>query len=171
MITLKQITILDKNMPECNALSVTKEQDNFVAPNIISLAQAYDTEKAFAAGDDEKRAKAYAIYEDDTMAGFIMYGYFPPEPDETEETAYSTTEYVYYVWRLLIDVKYQRKGIGKEAVRQVMEEIKTKPFGDARYCYVSYEPSNMGSQTTFKNYGFQEDGRVLDGEQVAGYLI
>jgi len=75
------------------------------------------------------------------------------------------------VWRLLIDVKYQRKGIGKEAVRQVMEEIKTTPFGDARYCYVSYEPSNIGSQTTFRNYGFQEDGRVLDGELVAGYLI
>jgi len=52
-----------------------------------------------------------------------------------------------------------------------MDEIKSKPHGEANYCYVSYEPTNIASKTTFASYGFEEDGRVLDGEVVARYRL
>jgi len=171
MITLKSITILDENMPECIALTVHPEQDNLVRSNVLSLADAYDTEKDFAETGEGPRAKCYAVYENDTMVGFTMYGYSPPEPGETEETEYRPTENIYIIWILFIDKNHQRKGIGKEVVRQVMDEIKTKPFGDANYCYVSYVPDNIGSKMTWANYGFEEDGRVLDGEAVASIMI
>jgi len=168
MIELKKISILDDNMKECIALQVLPEQNNFVASNAISLAEAYDTNKANEENGEGSVAIPYAIYESGNMVGFIMYGYFPPED---EEDAYSKDEHVYYVWRLFIDKNHQRKGIGREVVRQVMEEIKSKPYGEANYCYVSYEPTNIGSKTTFASYGFEEDGRVIGGEVVARYKL
>ena len=164
MIELKKISIFDDNVKECIALKVLPDQKNFVASNAVSLAEAYDTNKS----NEGSVAVPYAIYNDDKMVGFIMYGYFPPED---EEDAYSRDEHIYYVWRLLIDKDHQGKGIGREAVRQVMEEIKTKPCGEATYCYVSYVPTNIGSKTTFASYGFEEDGRVIDGEAVARYKL
>jgi len=40
MIELKEISILDDNMKECIALEVLPEQDDFVASNSYSLAEA-----------------------------------------------------------------------------------------------------------------------------------
>jgi len=170
MISLRKISILDENMPECVALEVHPEQKNFVAANSYSLAEAYDTNKAYAEKGEGDIAVPYAVYENDVMVGFVMYGYFTPEDDEEEE-AYSHDEHVYYVWRLFIDKNHQGRGIGREVVRQVMDEIKQKPHGDANYCYVSYEPDNIASKTTFKSYGFEEDGRVIGGEVVARYKV
>ncbi|MCL2407254.1 MAG: GNAT family N-acetyltransferase [Defluviitaleaceae bacterium] len=170
MIELKPITILDKNMKECVDLRVFPEQENFVASNADSLAEAYVANKKFAEEGEGERAVPYAIYKEGVMVGFVMYGYFPPEPEEGDN-AYSKDEYTYYVWRLLIDKNHQRKGIGKKVVDIIMDEIKTKPLGEANLCYVSYEPTNVGSKTVFANYGFEEDGRVLDGEVVARYKL
>jgi len=168
MIELKKISILDDNMKECVLLEVLPDQENFVASNAISLAEAYDTNKAFAEKGEGSVAMPYAIYENGKMVGFIMYGYFPPEDDEE---SYNKEEHHYYVWRLLIDKNHQGRGIGRETVRQVMEEIKSKPCGEANYCYVSYEPTNIASKTTFASYGYEEDGRVIDGEVVAVYKL
>ena len=168
MIELRSISILDENIEECIALDVLPEQKKFVASNAISLAQAYDENKAFAENGKGNVATPYSIYENGKMVGFVMYGYFPPEDDEE---SYNKDEYYYYVWRLLIDKNHQGRGIGREAVKQVMDEIKSKPHGEANFCYVSYEPSNIASKTTFASYGFKEDGRVIDGEVVARYIL
>lgn len=170
MIELKKISILDDNMKECIELDFLPEQTGFVAENAISLAEAYDTNKAYAETGKGDIAVPYAVYEKGKMVGFAMYGYFPPG-DEDGDEVYCTKEHHYYFWRLLIDKNHQRKGIGRETVCQVMEEIKSKPFGEASYCYVSYEPENIGSKTTFASYGFEEDGRVMDGEVVARYKL
>jgi len=52
-----------------------------------------------------------------------------------------------------------------------MEEIKTKPCGEANYCYSSYVPENIGSKSTFASYGYEEDGRMLGGEVVVRYKL
>jgi len=166
MIELKKISILDDNLKECVALEIWPEQENFVASNAVSLAEAYDTNKAYAETGKGDIAVPYAAYENGKMVGFAMYGYFPPG-DEGDDEAYCTKEHHYYFWRLLVDKNHQGRGIGREIVRQVMDEIKTKPCGPANYCYVSYEPTNIASKTTFASYGFEEDGRENDGETVA----
>jgi len=168
MIELKKISILDDEMKACIALEVLPEQENFVASNAISLAEAYDENKAFAENGKGAIAVPYAVYENGKMVGFAMYGYFLPEDDED---AYCKKEHHYYFWRLLIDRNHQGRGIGRETVRQVMEEIKSKPHGEASYCYVSYEPTNIASKTTFASYGYEEDGRIIDGEVVARYKL
>jgi len=170
MIELKKISILDDNIKECIELDFLPEQIGYVAENAISLAEAYDTNKAYEETGKGDIAVPYAVYENGKMVGFAMYGYFPPGDDDDDE-AYCTKEHHYYFWRLLIDKNHQRKGIGRETVRQLMEEIKTRPYGEASYCYVSYEPTNIGSKTTFASYGYEEDGRVLGGEVVARYKL
>ena len=167
-IELRKISILDDAMKESIALKVLPEQENFVASNAISLAEAYDENKAHAETGEGAIAVPYAVYKDGKMVGFAMYGYFSPEDDDD---SYNQDEHHYYFWRLLIDKDHQGQGIGRETVRQVMEEIKSKPYGEATYCYVSYEPTNIASKTTFASYGFEEDGRVIDGEVVARYKI
>ena len=167
-IELKKISLLDDNMTECIDLKVLPSQKEFVASNAVSLAQAYDTNKAYAETGEGGIAVPYAIYDNGKMVGFIMYGYFPPEDGED---SYSKDEHIYYVWRLLIDKDHQGRGIGREALKQVMEEIKGKPYGEASYCYSSYSPTNIASKTTFASYGFVEDGRVIDKEVVARYKL
>jgi len=168
MIELRPISILDDAaiVRECIEMDFLPEQDGFVADNSLSLAEAYDTNR----GDDGAKAMPYAAYKNGVMVGFAMVGYFPPA-DEDDDEGYCTKEPHYYFWRLLVDKGHQRRGIGREIVRQVMEIIKAKPQGAASYCYVSYEPDNVGSKTTFANYGFEEDGRVLGGEVVARYTL
>ena len=168
IIELKPISILDDaaTVAECIEMDFLPEQEGFVADNSISLAEAYDTNR----GTDGAVAVPLAAYENGKMVGFAMYGYFPPG-DADDDEAYCTKEPHYYFWRLLVDKGHQRRGIGREIVRQVMDLIKAKPQGEASYCYVSYEPENIGSKTTFANYGYEEDGRVIGGEVVARFKL
>ena len=168
MIELKKISILDDNMKECIALRVLPEQEDFVASNAVSLAEAYDINKAREESGTGSIAVPYAIYENSKMVGFIMYGYLAPE---NSDEALSKDEHVYLIWRILIDQNHQRKGIGREALRLVMEEIKTKPYGEAKYCYSGHFPENIGSKNLHASYGFEEDGRVSEGEVITRYKL
>ena len=170
MVTLKKISILDDNMKDCIALGYLPEQEGFVAENAMSLAEAYDTNKAYAENGEGDQAAPYAVYENDVMVGFVMYGYFPAGSGDDGEV-YDVEDPHYYVWRILIDKNHQQRGLGRETVGLIMDEIKSKPYGEAKYCYVSYKPNNIGSKITFLSYGFEEDGRVFGGEAVAKYKL
>ena len=165
MITLKPISILDEEMKACIALDFLPEQTGFVSENAISLTEAYDVNKAYAETGKGDVAMPYAVYENGQMVGFAMYGYFPQGDDYEDDAP------IYYFWRLLVDKAHQGRGLGRAIVQQIMEEIKTKPCGDAAYCYVSYKPTNTGSKATFAAYGYEEDGRTIGGETVARYRI
>ena len=168
MIELKQISILSDNLEECISLDFLPEQTGFVAPNAISLAEAYDMNRANSETGKGDIAMPFAVYENGKMVGFVMYGYLLPSDDDE---SYCKDEPYYYFWRLLIDKNHQGRGLGRKAVDLLMEEIKKKPCGEASYCYTSYEPSNTASKATFAAYGYEEDGRIIDGELVARYRI
>ena len=138
MITLRDIT--EENFRECIQLSVKEEQKGFVAPNVRSLAQAwlhYDY------------AHPYAIYNDETMIGFVMLGY---GADDSE----------CFLWRYMIDQRYQNQGLGKRAMDAVMEHIKAREqfTGIA----LSYEPENHVADKLYRSFGFMPTGKMIDGE-------
>jgi len=164
MIILEPISIMDKKMVECVHLSVTEEQYNFVAPNSVSLAEAYDTNKKHTERGENSRAAPYAAYKDGKMVGFVMIGYFYPGENDEDE-AYCDEPF-YYIWRLFVDKEYQKKGFGKEILNLAMEKVKSKYLGDANLCFSSYVPENTASKRTFASYGFVEDGRIIDDETV-----
>ncbi len=53
----------------------------------------------------------------------------------------------YYIWRFMIDKRFQRRGYGKEALKLAADFIRTFPCGEAEYCVLSYEPSNEATET------------------------
>ena len=138
-------------------LHVSKEQEDFVADNIYSLVHA------FLAASEDNPVFAYAIYNDETVVGFIMIGY---DDDWTgyERDAWLNSEIYkayegikyYSIWRFMIDEKYQKKGYGKEALKKALEFINTKPCGDAKYALLSYEPTNIVAKKLYASFGFYE---------------
>ncbi|MCL2620193.1 MAG: GNAT family N-acetyltransferase [Defluviitaleaceae bacterium] len=158
MIELRKISILDDNMKDCIELEVSPEQAKFVAHNAVSLGQAYAVEER---GLGSKVAP-YAIYTSGKMVGFVMYGFFKHEYDDE----FNEGKDYYSFWRLMIDKDRQGKGYGKQAMTQIIDEIKQKPFGEAEHCYISYEPDNPAKKM-YKSFGFEETGQISDGELVA----
>ena len=159
MIELRKIAITDDNMKECVELEVMPKQRGFVAPNLSSLAEAYYENKC------GRNAVPYAIYADNVMVGFIMYGYIKCEDDDTYG------EDCYFFWRFMIDKNHQGKGYGKQAMAQLLDEIKTMPSGAVDYIYTSYEPTNTVAKKLYESFGFVETGQVDDGELVARLAI
>ena len=48
----------------------------------------------------------------------------------------------YYIWRFMIDKRYQRNGYGTAAMKLAIDFVRTFPCGEAGYCWLSYEPHN-----------------------------
>ena len=105
----------------------------------------------------------YAIYKDNIMVGFLMLSYGEAYENK-EETAY-------WVWRLMIDKKYQGKGYGRDSMAKALELIKTFPHGEASTVYLSYELENIVAKALYGSLGFIETGKIEDGEMVAKLIL
>ena len=62
----------------------------------------------------------------------------------------------YYIWRFMIDRRYQGRGYGREALKQGIEFIRTFPCGEAKYCWLSYESENEVARKLYLSMGFIE---------------
>lgn len=158
MISLKDIK--HSNWLQCIELEVAEEQRQFVNPNIFSLAEAFahsDTNKEDA--DKYYRCIPFAIYNDEQMVGFTLISY-------EKECDYDDTP-MYEVYRLMIAKEYQGHGYGKEAMKRILEYIKTFPYGKVDYVYASWHPDNIVSANLFLTHGFEIVGNDDDGAVVA----
>jgi diamine N-acetyltransferase len=120
-------------------LEVSEEQKHLVAPNAVSIAQAYFEPKAWFR----------AIYADDTPVGFVM---LYDDPDEPE----------YYLWRFMIDERYQKMGFGKRSLDLLIEYVQGRP--GAHELKLSCVPGENGPEPFYRKYGFSLTGRMLDNE-------
>lgn len=158
MLRLEKVT--GKNVWSILKLSVSQEQESFVAPNDVSIIEAY------TAITGNGYAFPFGIYEDDIPVGFLMVGF---DADDCWEDAPSIARGNYNLWRLMIDKNYQNKGYGKEAVRLALEFIKTFPCGKADFCWLSYEPENEIASRLYHSFGFAETGE-MDGDEIIAVL-
>ena len=137
-----QLREIDRdNFDEVIALTVFDEQQSFVATNVFSLAQA----KAYP------ECIPLAIYDDDSLIGFVMYGI---DLDDNE----------YWISRLMIDKRYQRRGYGSTAMKSVLETLRLNK--ECQRVFLSFEPENTTAKKLYERLGFVPDGRVIDGEIV-----
>ena len=100
MIKLEEITA--DNLEDVLKLKVSKNQENFVSTTAYSLAQAYVY---------QENAYPFAIYADDILVGFIMFGFYESRNQ-------------YTLWKFLIDKCHQNKGYGKTALLLGIERMK-----------------------------------------------
>lgn len=145
-ITLRPID--DTNREAVIALNVREDQP-FVAPNDVSLRQFAETE-AEAPGV----ARPFAIYADEELVGFCMFIFDPEDEDEEDR---------YYLWRFMIDQRYQGKGYGQAAMDEIIRYFKDR---GADRLYLSTEPENARGLHVYHKAGFRETGVIDDEEAV-----
>lgn len=102
MIKLKPVT--KENLDDVLALRVVETQEGFVSSNAESLAQAYVYSET---------AWPFAVYDDETLVGFIMMGYYE-------------AKHYYTLWKFMIDQRYQNKGYGRKALELGLAFIREK---------------------------------------------
>ncbi|MEX5385695.1 GNAT family N-acetyltransferase, partial [Cronobacter muytjensii] len=115
MMTLKEVT--KENWIDVISLAVRDDQKAFIASNAVSLAQLLFL--------DEFVAKA--IYADDELVGFALYGV---DEDDGE----------YWIYRFMIDQKFQGKNYGREAMTAVIEDIRVNKEPRHKTITLSYDP-------------------------------
>ena len=145
-----------RNVWDILKLRVSDSQRDYVAPNDISIIEAYTAITA------NGRAFPFGIYDDQTPVGFLMIGF---DADDDWEDAPDIAKGNYNLWRLMIDEAYQKKGYGKAAVQLALQFIDTRPCGAAKYCWLSYEPDNAAARNLYRSFGFIETGK-MDGEEI-----
>ena len=128
-------------------LKVKKEQKSFVTSNDDSLIDAY-----FAMTEEGLKVYPFGIYYGRKAVGFIMIAYDCPWATKY----YGLPERYYYIWRFMIDKKYQGQGFGTEALRLAIEYIKTFPAGESDAIWLSYEPENKDARSLYLKAGFVE---------------
>ena len=162
MIHLEKIDAV--NVWDVLDLKVKKSQKGFVAPNDISLIQAYT---AIGTGC---HAFPFAIYKGKKAVGFLMIGYNEAALYELyDEQAPEALKNNYSLWRLMIGKKYQKRGYGREAIRLALDFVRSWPCGEAEYCEVSFEPENEVARELYHSFGFEENGET-DGDEVVAVL-
>ncbi|MDR4886735.1 GNAT family N-acetyltransferase [Fredinandcohnia sp. QZ13] len=129
------------NWEECINLQVSNSQKGYIASNLYSIAEVQFL----------PNFEAFAIYANDDMVGFTMFGL-----DEDDNN--------YWVYRIMIDEKYQGNGYGTKALSLVVENIKAKP--DAKEIIIGYNQENIEAERTYLRVGFQPNGVAPWGEKL-----
>lgn len=158
MLKLKKIN--RKNVGEILKLEVFDNQKRFVAPNNISIIEAY------IAITENNDVFTFGIYKDDTPIGFLMIGF---DVNSDDEGATRIAKGNYNIWRFMIDKKFQGKGFGKKAMNLALGFVNTFPCGTAKYCWLSYESDNDIARQLYQSVGFVETDEK-DGEEIVAIL-
>jgi len=130
----------EDNFDECVGLAVREDQ-RFVASNLKSLAQASFSPEAVPR----------AIYAENAMVGFAMY-------------IIDRGSGELYLWRLMIDQRFQGKGYGSAALA-LLERIARAEPGIVRM-KLSTSPKNSNGIKVYTKFGFVDTGILDDGEEV-----
>lgn len=159
MIIFKEIT--NANIWKVCLLEPFENQKDFVAENMQSLAEAYATR------NEGNNALPLAVYNDSDLIGFVMIG----KGTVGNENESNLIKENYSLWRLMIDKKYQGKGLGKQTIDAAMNLIRTFPFGEAKKVWLSYEKENTRARDIYRKYGFVENGEMCGNEIIAVYEL
>jgi diamine N-acetyltransferase len=99
-----------------------------------------------------------AVYRGEEVIGFAMYGSFGPNKDT-------------WIDRIMIDEKYQGKGLGKLAMVKLIE-IASRQY-DVNVIYLSIKEENRTAYSLYKSIGFEymNERDPQNGELLFKYTI
>ena len=143
-IILKDVT--KENWMECINLRSSKDKVNsifeeFVASNAFSIAQS----------KIEEEWVTKAIYDNETLIGFTMYGFYE--------------KYKFYeISRLMIDYKFQQRGYGTQALLKIIDEMKN--YKNCKEIFLTIGQGNEIAIKIYKEIGFKDTGRIIANELV-----
>lgn len=133
------------NVRDACRLTVQPEQEAFVAPVALSLAEAYASPDV---------AWPRLIYQGDQLVGFVMAGFAPDNPVDFQQCG---------IWRLNIAADHQGKGYGRFAVNAILDEARRR---GQRRVTVLWAPGDDGPESFYLRLGFHPTGQKFHGEIV-----
>ena len=134
--TLREIT--KETVRLVTALDVGPEQGGLVAPNAVSIAEAHFEPKAWFR----------AIYAGEEPAGFAMVW---RDRDEG----------VFYIWRFMVDARFQGKGVGRRALKLLLDEARADSVAEVT---LSVVPGPHSALEFYERAGFEQTGEMHGGE-------
>ncbi|WP_346870546.1 GNAT family N-acetyltransferase [Clostridium sp. UBA5119] len=141
-----------------------KEIDN-TNENIVRKIKLKSHQEKFIETVDEclKEARTcsqwspVAIYHNEAVIGFAMYGSFGPNKDT-------------WIDRIMIDEKYQGKGFGRIAMTNLIDIVSKKY--DVNTIYLSIVEQNTLAYSLYKSIGFEYiNEKDINGELIFKYTI
>jgi diamine N-acetyltransferase len=115
-----------------------------VAPNAVSLAQAYFHDEAWFR----------AIHADGELVGFLML--WDPSLVEVSDDPR------FILWRFMVDARFQRRGHGRAALERVFEHLRARGAGALHLTHVKDvdEAARLYRAVGFEYTGVEEDGEL-----------
>lgn len=139
MIQFNEIT--KENFWEVIELSVAPSQNEFVTSNAVSIAQA----------KVQPECVPLAIYDNDQLIGFLMYCI---DADDGE----------YWIYRMMIDQRFQSKGYGKQALSLLIELIRQDE--SHQRIFLGVHPESVAAVKIYQSAGFEFTGQVFGSEHI-----
>jgi histidinol dehydrogenase len=136
--------VTDANVDEILKLKTTEAQEHFVASVPKSLAQA----------SVRPAGRPLGLYSNGEAVGFLLLWDARRDPDLAERADQL------YIWRLMIDARYQGLGHGQAAMRWLIDEAKRMGVASVG---LSHVPENTVG-VFYEKFGFAYTGKVNEGE-------
>lgn len=131
-----QVRAIDAgNFIEAMRLRVKPEQEGFVAPNAVSIAQS----------KFHTFLECYGIYDGDTMVGFSACGVSPDDG-------------AIWIARHMVGSQFQGRGYGRAGLRGLTAHLRNKHGAGAVFLDVA--PANATAIALYESEGFRDTGRV-----------
>jgi diamine N-acetyltransferase len=145
-VTLREIT--DENRQAVLALRVEPSQERFVGTVAGALGDARDI--------PEGKPWYRAIYADEQPVGFLMLSWnVTPEPPRIIGP--------WFLWKLLIDERHQRRGYGRDAVGLVADIVRAN---GATKLLTSCVPAEDGPEPFYRRIGFTPTGELDENGEI-----
>jgi diamine N-acetyltransferase len=138
VVSLHPLT--ESNREAVEALRVSKIQEQFVSSVAESLQEA--------AEHPDAHPLYRAVYSDDTPVGFVMIA------DEVDNPEYIPQ----YLWKLLIDERYQRQGFGTATLDLIVEYFRGRR--GVEVLNTSAGQGDGSPLTFYERYGFERTGEI-----------
>jgi RimJ/RimL family protein N-acetyltransferase len=137
-VTLREVTETNRNA--VLGIRVAPAQERFVGTVAGALEDAREI--------PEGKAWYRAIYADDLPVGFVMLSWnVTPEPPRIIGP--------WFLWKILIDERHQRRGYGRDAVRLVADIVRAN---GAAELLTSCVPGDEGPERFYLRIGFNPTG-------------
>jgi len=144
VVSLRPIT--ESNREAVEALRVSSGQEQFVSSVADSLLEAVE--------EPDGRALYWAVYAEETPVGFVMISDGVGGPDYIS----------HYLWKLLIDERYQRQGFGTATLDRIVEYFRGRP--GVELLSTSAGEGDGSPITFYERYGFEKTGEIVFDDEV-----
>ena len=135
------------------SITVKSGEDSYEAKGMPSLCENHVASNALSIVQSvyENGWVVKAIEHEGELIGFTMFGW-------CEEEGF------YELCRFMIDIRYQNRGYGTQAIRMILDEMKSR-FG-CKEIFLSTGPGNVRAKHVYEKVGFRSEHRMLDDEEL-----